>query len=68
MRAKKAIGPRLHAKASKATAQVTTLDEGVALALLAFPEDTPEHEHHLTLTLHSLLASDPCSAEDPTSY
>jgi hypothetical protein len=58
------IGTRLHSKAVKATVNLRSLDEGIALAFSAFSGD--EEAADLVVTLHSLLASDP--AIDPSQY
>ncbi len=66
MRHSKKIGPRLHAKAIKATAQMRALDDSVALAFNTFSSD--ERDGDLAQCLHGMLASDPALAENPATY
>ncbi len=68
MRIKRAIGPKLHARATRATTQLTSVNDGVALAFMAFKDDNEDDERELALCLHSLLASDPAIGEDPANY
>lgn len=66
LRGDRKIGPKLHAKALKATAQVKTMDEGIALAFMAYPDDKNENE--FIQCLHGLLASEGAISHDPADY
>jgi hypothetical protein len=66
LRRENRIGNRLHAKALKATVAVKKMDEGIALAFLAFAEEKDEND--LVVCLHGLLASDPVIGEEPSMY